>query len=222
MQLAQLKTLYQLEWRQFSRSQGQWLFPAMLFILVIVLFTLGVDPDAERLQQMAPAVIWCAFLLSLLLALDHLWRDDYQNGVLEQMLIQAESPMQLLFHRVLIRWLLSILPLLICLPLAISMLQLPMIVLLPTVFAVFTGSFVFWFLGAVLSALTLNDRRPALMSLLLLPMTVPLIIFGSRVIKQAVLGESISGLLLMLSGLCILILSIAPWIIHAGIRLNLD
>ena len=222
MVLAELKTLYKLEWRQFSRSQGQWLFPVMLFVLVIVLFTLGIDPEAERLQQMAPAVIWCAFLLSLLLALDHLWRDDYQNGVLEQMLLHSESPLQLLLHRVVIRWILSIAPLLLSLPLAISMLQMPMTVFIPSLLALVAGSFVFWSLGASLSALTLNDRRPALMSLLLLPMAVPIVIFGSRVIKQSAMGESVSGLVLMLFGLSILSLSITPWIMYAGIRLNLD
>ena len=222
MLMSELKTMYQLEWRQFSRSQGQWLFPVMLFILVIVLFTLGVDPEAERLQQMAPAVIWSAFLLSLLLALDHLWRDDYQNGVLEQMLLHSDSPLQLLLHRVVIRWILSVAPLLLCLPLAISMLQLSTMVLLPSLLALAAGSFVFWSLGAALSALTLSDRRPALMSLLLLPMAVPIVIFGSRVIKQAAMGESVSALILMLSGLCILSLSITPWLMLAGIRLNLD
>ncbi len=222
MLLPELKTLYKLEWKQFSRSQGQWLFPVMLFILVIVLFTLGVDPEAKRLQEMAPAVIWCAFLLALLLALDHLWRDDYQNGVLEQMLIHTESPLQLLLHRVVIRWVLSIAPLLLCLPLAISMLQLPIGIFFPSMLALLSGSFVFWSLGSALSALTLNDRRPALMSLLLLPMAVPIVIFGSRVIKQSAVGESVSALVLMLVGLSILSLSITPWIMHAGIRLNLD
>ncbi len=222
MLLPELKTLYKLEWRQFSRSQGQWLFPVMLFILVIVLFTVGIDPEAHRLQQMAPAVIWCAFLLSLLLALDHMWRDDYQNGVLEQMLLHSESPLQLLLHRVVVRWILSIVPLLLCLPLAISMLQMRMTIFMPSLLALTAGSFVFWSLGSALSALTLNDRRPALMSLLLLPMAVPIVIFGSRVIKQSAMGESVSGLVLMLVGLSILSLSITPWIMFAGIRLNLD
>jgi len=216
------KILYQLEWKNFSRSQGQWLFPVMFFVLIIILFTMGVDPEAERLRQMAPAVIWCAFLLSLLLALDHVWRDDYQSGVLEQMLLHSDAPLLLLLHRVIIRWFLCILPLVLCLPLALSMLQLPMSILLNTFLALVSGSFVFWSLGSALSALTLTDRRPALMSLLLLPFAVPLIIFGSRIIKQSVIGDSVYGLLLMLIGLCVLSISILPWVTHAALRLNLD
>ncbi|MBT8142847.1 MAG: heme exporter protein CcmB [Gammaproteobacteria bacterium] len=217
-----LKALYQLEWRNFSRSQGQWLFPVMFFVLVIVLFTLGVDPEAQRLQQMAPAVIWCAFLLSLLLALDHLWRDDYLSGVLEQQLLHTQAPLQLLLHKIVIRWVLCVLPLLLFLPVAFSMLQLPLSAILVSALGLIAGSFVFWSLGAGLSALTLTDRRPALMSLLLLPLAVPLLIFGSRVIKEAVVGNSVSGFLLLLTGLCVLSISIVPWVTHAGIRLNLD
>jgi heme exporter protein B len=216
------KTLLMLEWKNFSRSQGQWLFPVMLFVLIIVLFTLGVDPVAARLREMGPAIIWCAYLLSLLLALDHLWRDDYQTGVLEQMMLHSRSPMQMLLHRIVIRWIFSIAPLLLFLPLALSMLQMPMSVYLNTLLALLSGSFVFWSIGAVLSALTLTDKRSALMSLLLLPFSVPLVVFGSQVIKNSIEGGAVSGMILLLSGLCVLSLSIVPWLVHSAIRLNLD
>jgi len=216
------KTLLLLEWKNFSRSQGQWLYPVMLLVLIIVLFTLGVDPVAARLREMAPAIIWCAYLLSLLLALDHLWRDDYQTGVLEQMLLHSRSPMQMLLHRIVIRWIFSITPLLLFLPIALSMLQMPMNVFMNTMLALVSGSFVFWSIGATLSALTLTDKRSALMSLLLLPFAVPLVIFGSQIIKNSLEGGAVNGMILLLSGLCVLSLSIVPWLVHSAIRLNLD
>lgn len=217
-----LKIMASMEWRNFSRSQGQWLYPVMFFVLIIVLFTLGVDPEAERLREMAPAVIWCAYLLSLLLALDHLWRDDYQSGVLEQMLLHAPSPMLMLLFKMLIRWCLSLLPLLLCLPIALSMLQMPMRIVVPSGLSLVLGSLVFWLLGGALSALTLSDKRPVLMSLLLLPFAVPLVIFGSRVIKGSANGDVVSGMLLLLAGLSVLALSCVPWITHSAIRINLD
>lgn len=215
-------TLLKLEWRNFSRSQGQWLYPVMFFVLIIVLFTLGVDPEAQRLREMAPAVIWCAYLLSLLLALDHLWRDDYQSGVLEQMFLHSKNPMWMLMLKILIRWALGLFPLLLCLPLALSMLQMPLDIFVPACIALLLGSLVFWLLGSALSALTLNDRRPVLMSLLLLPFAVPLVIFGSRVIKDSANGASVSAGILLLAGLCVLALSCMPWVTHSGIKLNLD
>ena len=217
-----LRNLCRLEWRNFSRSQGQWMYPVMFFVLIIVLFTLGVDPEASRLREMAPAVIWSAYLLSLLLALDHVWRDDYQSGVLEQIVLHAESPLLILMFKVLIRWMLSILPLLLFLPIALSMLQMPLEILLITMSALILGSLVFWLLGVALSALTLNDRRPVLMSLLLLPFAVPIVIFGSRIIKETYLGNETSGMLLLLLGMCVLAISCVPWIVISAIRLNLD
>ena len=217
-----LKNLCKLEWRNFSRSQGQWMYPVMFFVLIIVLFTLGVDPEASRLREMAPAVIWSAYLLSLLLALDHVWRDDYQSGVLEQIVLHAESPLQILMFKVLIRWMLSILPLLLFLPIALSMLQMPLDILLISMSALILGSLVFWLLGVALSALTLNDRRPVLMSLLLLPFAVPIVIFGSRIIKETHLGNETSAMLLLLLGMCVLAISCVPWIVISAIRLNLD
>ena len=217
-----LKNLCKLEWRNFSRSQGQWMYPVMFFVLIIVLFTLGVDPEASRLREMAPAVIWSAYLLSLLLALDHVWRDDYQSGVLEQIVLHAESPLLILMFKVLIRWMLSILPLLLFLPIALSMLQMPLDILLISMSALILGSLVFWLLGVALSALTLNDRRPVLMSLLLLPFAVPIVIFGSRIIKETHLGNETSAMLLLLLGMCVLAISCVPWIVISAIRLNLD
>ena len=119
------KRILRLEWLIFSRSQGQWLYPVMFFILVLSLFVMGIEPEGHRLVQMAPAIIWCAYLLSLLLALDHLWRDDYQSGVLEQLIINSDSSMQFLLLRCLVRWFYSILPLLIALPIALQMLNVP-------------------------------------------------------------------------------------------------
>lgn len=220
--MMQLKALVKMEWRNFSRSQGQWLYPVMFFVLIIVLFTLGVDPEASRLREMAPAVIWCSYLLSLLLALDHLWRDDYQSGVLEQLLLHAKSPMLLLLARMLMRWAMSLLPLLLCLPIALSMLQMSMDILLTSSLALVFGSLVFWLLGGALSALTLTDRRPVLMSLLLLPFAVPIVIFGARVIKSSALGENVSAMLLLLAGLSLLVVSCVPWLVHSAIKLNLD
>ena len=219
---SEIITLFKLEWRNFSRSQGQWLYPVMFFVLIIILFTLGVDPEAERLREMAPAVIWCAYLLSLLLALDHLWRDDYQSGVLEQMILHAQSPLLMLLLKMLVRWLFGLLPLMLCLPIALSMLQMPLGILLPSALALLFGTLVFWLLGSALSALTLSDKRPVLMSLLLLPFAVPLVIFGSRVIKDSVSGDPVGGMLLLLAGICVLALSCVPWIAHFAIRLNLD
>lgn len=217
-----LKQILKLEWLNFSRSQGQWLYPVMFFILVMSLFVMGIEPDNARLREMAPAIIWCAYILSFLLALDHLWRDDYQTGVLEQLVINSQHVMLLLMLRCLVRWVYSVIPLLLALPIAMQMLNVPVSALIWTLLSLILGSLCFWLLGASLSALTLGDKRSSLMSLLLLPMSVPLVIFGSRMIKFAMVGEDVSGIVWLLSGVTILALSCTPWLIHHAIRLNLD
>ncbi len=217
-----LRQLLKLEWSVFSRSQGQWLYPVMFFILVISLFVMGIDPEPQGLQDMAPAVLWCAYLLSFLLALDHLWRDDFQSGVLEQLIINAGQPLKLVLLRCLIRWLYSALPLLIALPLALQLLNVPLSITLLAFVSLSLGTLTFWLLGASLSALTLSDKRSSLMSLLLLPFSVPIVIFGSRMIKFAIAGESVSGIVWLLLGVSLLALSLTPWVMLYGIRLNLD
>lgn len=217
-----LKQMLKLEWTVFSRSQGQWLYPVMFFILVLTLFVMGVEPEGARLLDMAPAIIWCAYLLSFLLALDHLWRDDYQSGVLEQQILNTEHPMQFLLLRCLVRWLYSAIPLLIALPFAFQMLYVPMHVLGSAYIALILGTLTFWLLGASLSAMTLSDKRSNLTSLLLLPFSVPLVIFGSRLIKFAIDGDDVSGIIGLLVGVTLLTLSLVPWLIDYAIRLNLD
>jgi len=218
-----LKEILKLEWTIFSRSQGQWLYPVMFFILVLILFVMGIEPETERLQNMAPAVIWSAYLLSLLLALDHLWRDDYQSGVLEQWILNVKQPMLFLFLRCLVRWMYSFIPLIIALPFAMLVLKINVGMNLFLIgFGLSLGTLCFWMLGASLSALTLGDKRSSLMNLLLLPLSVPIVIFGSRLIKFSVEGDETKGIVLFLIGVTSLILSLTPWVIHQAIKLNLD
>jgi heme exporter protein B len=156
------------------RRPGEWLQPLVFFLVVTTLFPLATNPELSRLRDMAPAALWVAALLSSLLALELLFREDGQDGTLEQLAVSGLPLSWLLLAKTCVHWLLTGLPLVLVAPLAATALGAPY-ASIPGVLAVLLlGSVALSLIGAVGAGLTLGLRRGGvLLALLVLPLAGP-------------------------------------------------
>lgn len=194
----------------FRRKQN--LLNALLFfVLVIVLFPLGVDPSASFLSPAAAGIIWCAAALATLVSLEGMFKEDYADGSLEQLLVSGLSMPWLVLLKVLAHWLGMIMPLLIMTPLFSQMLFLPdgsLSVLIATLLLGTPGLFL---IGSIGAALTVSLRQGALLMLLLiLPFYFPIIIFSTSAVQAVQFGLTYSGLLAILAAISLLALVVSP------------
>ncbi len=197
--------------------------PVVFFLMVASLFPLALSPEPSQLRNIAACVVWVGALLSSLLALESLYRADQDDGTLEQLTLSGQPLSVLLFAKTLAHWLLSGIPLVVAAPfVAISMgATAEAFGVLMTSVALGTG--VLSFLGSVGAALTLGSRRGSvLLSLLVLPLALPVLIFGARATDLAMHGESAAGPLWLLSAVLILTVTLAPWASAAAVRISLE
>jgi heme exporter protein B len=190
---------------------------------VTVLFPLALDPELSRLRHLAPAALWVSLLLASLLALDFLFREDARDGTLEQYALSGQSFTALLLAKTATHWLLTGLPVVIAGPLAaISLGAAPAAV--PGIFlALLLGSVTLSLLGAIGAGLTLGVHRGgALLSLLVLPLAMPVLVFGARATALAIAGDDASGALYLLAALGVLAVTLAPLAPAAAVRISLE
>src|SRR5215475_1997788 len=205
------------------RKRGQLIQPLVFFAIVTTLFPLGISPELSRLRDVAPGVLWVAALLSSLLALEFLFRDDAQDGTLEQHVLSGQSLTWLLFAKTVAHWLLTGLPLAVMAPLAALSLGTPWASLGGIVVSVAVGSVALSLIGAIGAALTLGVKRSgALLSLLTLPLSLPVLIFGARATQLAISGESLLAPLELLGALAVLGMTLAPLAAAAAVRISLE
>lgn len=205
------------------RSRNELINPLLFFILVVSLFPLGIGPGPRLLAQIAPGVIWVAALLATLLSMERLFRSDFEDGTLEHLLLSPHSLSFLVLAKVLAHWLVTGLPLLVVSPLLGVLLQLPgsAISLLPI--TLLLGTPVLSLIGAIGVALTAGLRRGGvLLTLLVLPLYIPVLIFGSTAVAAAAVGLPVSGHLALLGALLALALTLAPLATAAGLRISVD
>ena len=197
--------------------------PIVFFAMVLTLFPLALSPEPALLRSIAPGVLWVAALLASLLALEFLFRSDLEDGTLEQLLLCGQPLALLLMAKVLAHWMLSGLPLVVVSPLLGMMLGMPVESLGTLMVSLVLGTLILSLLGAVGAALTVGARRGSvLMSLLLLPLAMPVLIFGARATDLAMQGESAEGGLWLLAALLILAVTLAPLAIAAAVRISLE
>ena len=205
------------------RRPGEWLQPLAFFAIVTTLFALAADPEPAVLRQIAPAALWVGLLMASMLALDFLFREDGHDGTLEQFALSGQPFSALLFAKTLTHWLLTGLPLAIVGPLAAVSLGAPVAAMPGLMGALLLGSASLSLVGAIGAGLTLGLRRGgALLSLLLLPLSVPTLIFGARATELAILGESAAQPLYLLAALAVLALPLAPLAAAAAVRISLE
>lgn len=209
--------------RELMLARRNWvaiLIPVFFFIMVVSLFPFAVSPEAEFLQQIAPGVIWIAALLSTLLSLDLFYRGDYQDGSLEQLLIMA-SPTQVALSKTCAHWLVTGLPLVLVSPLLAGLMHLnygvnsglddlnhtPVMML-----SLLLGTPTLCLLGAVGISLSLGaSRNGILVAVMILPLYVPILIFGSAVITASLANNGYNAQLAILGAILLFALVLTPF-----------
>lgn len=205
------------------RRPGEWLQPLAFFLIVTLLFPLALDPDPARLRTLAPAALWVALLLASMLALDFLYREDARDGTLEQFVLSGQPLAALLLAKTAVHWLLTGLPLAIAAPLAAVALGAPAVSIPMTLATLLLGSASLSLIGAIGAGLTLGTRRSgALLSMLVLPLAIPTLIFGAHATQLAIRGESVAAPLYLLAAIAVLGLTLAPLAAAWAVRISLE
>lgn len=202
------------------RQPGDWLTPLTFFLLVILLFPLAITAEPSRLALMAPGVIWVAALLAMLLSLDSLFRQDLDDGSLEQLLV-APAPLPLLvLAKVLAHWLQTGFCLLLLCPVAGVMLFLETETWPVLLASLLLGTPVLSLIGALAAALTVALRRGgALVPLITLPLMVPVIVFAAGAVQAAMAGMPVAGFLALLGAFLLLAVTLLPLATAAALRI---
>lgn len=210
------------ELRLALRRWDQVLQPLVFFLVVVTLFPLATSPDLNELRRIAPGVMWVAAMLASLLAADALFRPDVEDGVMEQWVLSGQSLPWLLLAKTGAHWLLTGLPLVLVAPLVATALGVQQggVVLLLTLLI---GTAVLSMLGGIGAALTVGLRRGnMLMALLVLPLEMPVLIFGAQALDLGFHGEPVSALLSLLSAMLLLALALGPLAMAAAIRISVE
>lgn len=204
------------------RAPAEVLNPLFFFVVVVSLFPLALSPRPEILQLIAPGVVWVAALLAVMLSLDGLFRRDEECGALEQLLVAPQLLFIPVLARVLAHWLLVGLPLVLMAPLLGYMLHLPVSVLDTLFLGLLLGTPVLMMIGAIGAALTVGLRRGGiLLALLVLPLYVPVLVFGAGSVGYALDGLSVAGILALLGAKLLAALSVGPFAVALGLRISL-
>jgi len=206
----------------FARG-GEALNVVVFFVIAITLFPLGVGPEPQVLARIAAGTVWVAALLAAMLALERLFRADYDDGSLE---LIALSPLPLplvVLAKCLAHWLATGVPLVVAAPLLAVLMQMDGAGFATLVGGMLLGTPTLSLIGAVGAGLTVTLRRGGvLISLLVLPLFIPVLIFGVAAVEAAVTGLSPRPHLLLLGAMLLGSLALAPWAAAAAIRLSLD
>ncbi len=205
------------------RQGGATMLVVVFFVLAVTLFPLGVGPETAVLRRIAPGVIWVAALLAAMLSLDRLFQVDFEDGSLDQLAL-APLPLELVAAaKCLAHWLSTGLPLVVISPLLGVLLELNGEAHGALLLAMAAGTPTLSLVGGIGAALTVSIRRGGvLLSLLVLPLYIPVLIFGTGAIDAAAMGLGGGAHLLVLAALLAAALPLAPWAIAGALRLNLE
>ncbi|MDR3482979.1 MAG: heme exporter protein CcmB [Burkholderiaceae bacterium] len=193
------------------------------FIIVVSLFPLGVGAEPGLLRTIAPGIVWVSALLASMLALGRLFALDYADGTLEQMLLSAEPISIIVIGKVIAHWLVSGFPLVILAPLLAVQFDLPGDSIQVLFLSLLLGTPVLSLIGAIGAALTIGLRGGgALVSLLVLPLYIPVLIFGAGAVGAEASGLGASAHLLLLGGALAAAAAMTPWATSAALRIAME
>lgn len=205
------------------RKQTELLNPVFFFVLVVSLFPLGVGPSPKILSEIAPGVIWVAALLATLLSMERLFRSDYDDGSLEQLILSPHPLPLLVMAKITAHWLITGLPLILVSPLLGVLLHLPGEAIRALPLTLLLGTPLLSLLGAIGVGLTVGlQRGGVLLTLLVLPLYIPALIFGSSAISAASIGLPFNGQLALLGAMLAVALTLAPFAVAAGLRISVE
>jgi len=197
--------------------------PLLFFILVITLFPLGIGAQPHLLQAIAPGIIWVSALLAAMLSLDSLFRSDFDDGSLEQILLSPHPTSVLVLAKIFAHWLVTGLPLLIVAPLLAVFLGLPNHALGILLLTLLLGTPVLSLIGAIGVALTVGLRRGGMiLSLLVLPLYVPVLIFAGNAVQMASGGLPVDAQINILIAILLMSLVLAPLPVAAALKMSIN
>jgi len=205
------------------RNRGDLANPLIFFLCIIVFVPLGISPDGNVLSSLAPGMIWIIALLATLLSLDRLFQSDFDDGCLEQTLVSGQSLYWVVIAKVLVHWLMTGLPLTLLAPLLGVMMSLPNEGYLALMLSLFLGTGSLSLIGSIGAALTVALRRGGLLlSLIIMPLYVPVLIFGASVVKNAIDNGPIAGQVAILGAFLLLSLVLAPMAAAGALRISIN
>ena len=221
--LAAVRCIFVRDLRLALRRRADTLAAMIFFVMVVSLFPLGIGPESALLRTMAPGVVWVAALLSSMLSLTRLFADDHQDGTLEQLLLSAHPLAFLALGKIAAHWMGSGLLLVLVAPLLALQFDLSPAACGVLVLSLLLGTPVLSLLGAIGAALTVGLRGGSvLLSLLVLPLAVPVLVFGAGAVEAYNAGLGISAHLSLLGALLVLALAAAPVVVSAALRIALE
>jgi heme exporter protein B len=191
----------------------------VFFILAATLFPFGVGPDPEVLPRIGGGVIWVVALLAAMLSLERMFSADYEDGSLELFVLSPLPMGMVALAKIISHWLTTGVLLLVAAPVLAVFYNLPSAAVVPLIVSMLLGTPTLSLIGAIGAALTLGARRSGvLISLLVLPLYIPVLIFGALVVDNALAGREYASLLMVLGGFLLLSLAAAPWATAAALR----
>jgi len=195
----------------------------VFFLMIVTLFPLGVNPSSSFLEPAAGGIIWCSTTLAILMSVETMFKEDFHDGSLEQLVISGLYLPFLILLKLTVQWLAVLLPLLILSPLFSSMLFLPWSILSVLIFTLLLGSPALFLIGTIGAALTLSLRRGAvLMLLIILPFYLPVIIFATGAITAAQTGQDYMGQLAILAAISLAALALSPGMAAISIKASIN
>ncbi len=216
-----ISTAFRREFLLSIRNPGASLNGLWFFVLVAALFPIGIGPEKNALAVLAPGLLWVIALLAVMLSADSLFRDDYVDGSLEQMLLSNQSLYFMILTRILAQSLIVSIPLVFVSPLLGVLLGLSSHAMLTLIASLALGIPILVFIGAIGAALTVGfERGGLLLSLLILPLYIPVLIFGAAAVQAAAGGFPFVAHLSILAALLLLAIALAPAAVSASLRLH--
>lgn len=201
------------------QNPGQMLQPVVFFLIVVTLFPLGISPAPKTLQMIGPGVIWIAALLAIMLTVEGLFRQDYQEGTIESWLLSTVPMSLLVLAKLLAAWLVSCAILIVFTPLLALLMNIDSHVIPAMIVSLLIGSPILLFVGAIGNALTVSlNQGGVLLSLLVLPLYIPVLIFATAMIEAASLNMSYIGHVSILASMLLLSILFAPLAIAAALK----
>lgn len=221
--LRNLLTLIRQEIVITYRQAFSWVTPLLFFVIVVCLFPLALGPDSSILEKIAPGIIWVAALLAILLSLSDLFRREMEEGTLDLFLLSPYSLTLLVFCKIFSHWLTHCLPLILISPLLGILLHLRAQEEAVLIITLLLGTPTLILLGAIGSALTVGVRHGGLLlPIVIMPLYIPVLIFGSSAVMATGLQQTISGYLAMMGALMLFTLVFAPLMTGVALRIGVN
>ena len=221
--LKALLTIIQRDLLIAFRRRTELMNPILFYVIIVTLFPLGVSPDKNFLGELAPGVVWVVALLAALISMESIFRQDFDDGGIEQLFLSQHPPTLLIFGKVIAHWIITGVPMLIIVPAMALLLYIPSQAIPTLFFTVLLGTPILSLIGSIGVAFTTRLRGGGvLLGLLVLPLYIPVLIFASSAVSAAADGSTPLGQLALLGAGLILALILAPLAVSVSLKISMS